>query len=63
MDKNDLKSMWREAHYANSDNDFSELSTENTLSLKHCKVISKSIMDVKLKIILYTLILLLYISD
>ena len=60
MDKNDLKSMWRDAHYTNSENNFSKESLEKTMSLKHSKAISKCLLDVKLKVLLYTLIFITY---
>jgi hypothetical protein len=60
MDKNDLKSMWRDAHYTKSDNSFSEVSIENTLGLKHSRVILKALLDVKLKVLLYAVIFLIY---
>ena len=62
MDKNDLKSMWRDAHSTNSEINFSKVSIEKTLSLKHSKVISKTLFDVKSKVLLYTLILIIYVG-
>jgi hypothetical protein len=62
MDKNDLKSMWQDVHYMRSENNFSYESLEKTLSLKHSKAISKSLLDVKLKVLLYTLIFIIYIG-
>jgi hypothetical protein len=60
MDKNDLKSMWQDAHCKDSENIFSEDSLEKTMAMKHSKAISKSLSDVKLKVLLYTLIFLIY---
>jgi uncharacterized protein YhaN len=60
MDKNDLKSMWRDAHYTKSESNFSKESLEKTMALKHSSVISKSLLDVKIKILLYALIFLIY---
>jgi hypothetical protein len=62
MDKNDLKSMWHDAHYTKSENSFSEESLERTMAIKHSKSISKSLLDVKLKFLFYTLIFLIYIG-
>jgi hypothetical protein len=62
MDKNDLKSMWRDAHYTKSDSHFSEESLEKTMALKHGKAISKSLLDVKIKVLLYALIFLIYVG-
>ena len=62
MDKIDLKSMWQDAHYKKLENNFSKDSLEKTMALKHSKAISKSLLDVKLKVILYTLICIIYIG-
>jgi hypothetical protein len=62
MVKNDLKSIWQDVHYTRSENNFSKESLEKTLSLKHCKAISKSLLDVKLKVLVYALIFLIYIG-
>jgi hypothetical protein len=62
MDKNDLKSMWQDVHYTRSENNFSNESLERTLSLKHSKAISKSLLDVKLKVLIYALIFLIYVG-
>jgi hypothetical protein len=62
MDKNDLKSVWRNAHYTNSEINFSKVSIEEAIRLKHSKVISKTLLDVKLKVLLYTLIFIIYIG-
>jgi len=62
MDKNDLKSMWRDAHYTKSESDFSKEGLEKTMALKHSKAISKSLLDVKLKVLLNTLIFLIYVG-
>jgi len=62
MDKNDLKSMWKDAHYTNGEINFSKVSIEEAMSLKHSKVISRSLLDVKIKVLLYTLILIIYVG-
>ena len=62
MDKNDLKSMWRDAHYKKSESNFSKESLEKTMVLKHSRVISKSLLDVKIKVLLYALIFLIYVG-
>jgi hypothetical protein len=62
MDKNDLKSMWRDAHYTNSEINFSKVSIEEAMSSKHSKVVSKTLLDVKLKVLLNTLIFIIYIG-
>jgi len=60
MDKNDLKTMWQEAHYTKSEINFSEEGFEKTILLKHSKAISRSLSDIKLKVLLYTLLFLIY---
>ena len=62
MDKNDLKSMWRDVRYTKSESNFSKESLEKTMALKHSKAISKSLLDVKIKVLLYALIFLIYIG-
>jgi hypothetical protein len=60
MDKNDLKSMWHDAHYTKNESTFPKDFLQATIALKHSKAISKSLLDIKLKVILYALILLIY---
>jgi hypothetical protein len=62
MDKNDLKSMWQDAHKKSSADILSEDSLEKTVAMKHCKAISKSLSDIKLKALLYTLVFLIYVG-
>jgi hypothetical protein len=62
MDKNNLKSMWQDAHYTNIENNFSNENLEKIMGLKHSRAISKSLLEVKLKVLLYTLIFLIYIG-
>ena len=62
MDKNYLKSMWRDAHYTNSEISFSKVSIEEAMSLKHSKIISKTLLDVKLKVLLFALIFIIYVG-
>jgi Flp pilus assembly protein TadB len=60
MDKNDLKSMWREAHYTKKESNFSSEILQESIALKHSKAISKSLLDIKLKVLLYTMMFLIY---
>lgn len=60
MDKNDLKSMWRDAHYTKNESNFSKEILQESIALKHSKAISKSLLEVKLKIFLYAMIFLIY---
>jgi len=62
MNNSDLKSMWQDAHYKTSENYFSYDKLEEIMSLKHGKVISRSLLDLKLKILLYTLIFFIYLG-
>jgi len=62
MDKNDFKSRWRDAHYMSGENTFYKVNIEEAMSLKHSKVISKALLDVKLKVLLYSLIFMVYIG-
>jgi hypothetical protein len=62
MDINNLKSMWRETLYTNSENTYSKISIEESISLKHSKVISNGLQGVKLKALLYATILLVYVG-
>ena len=62
MDKDDLKLRWQEANYNNSENNLNKEGLEKTMALKHSRVISKSLLDVKIKVLLYALIFLIYIG-
>jgi hypothetical protein len=44
----------------NSEDTFSKVSIEKSMNLKHSKIISKSLLDVKLKVIIYALIFFIY---
>lgn len=60
MDKNDLKSMWHDAHITFQDAIYDKVSIEKSITMNHCKAISKILLDIKLKILVYTMILILY---
>ena len=62
MDKKDLKSIWRDAHNPNFEINFSKVSIEEAMSLKHSKIISKTLLDVKLKVLLFALIFIIYVG-
>ena len=53
MDKNDLKSMWHEAHNISDEIILDKVSIEKSLSMNHSKIISKVLSDIKLKILLF----------
>jgi hypothetical protein len=62
MNENDLKSMWQEAHYTYRELNFSKVSVEKSITLKHCKAISKTLLNVKLKVLVYAMILFIYVG-
>jgi len=62
MDKNDLKSMWHDAHKTNQEIIYDKVSIEKSITMNHSKAISKILSDVKLKILGYTLVLAIYIG-
>jgi len=62
MDKNDLKSLWLDAHNSNQEIIYDKVNIEKSISLKHCKAIAKIISDVKLKILVSALGLVIYIG-
>jgi len=60
MDKTDLKSMWDNAHFTSQDVIYDKVSVEKAITMNHCKAISKILSDVKLKILVSTMILTIY---
>jgi len=62
MDKTELKSMWDNAHFTSQDIIYDKVSVEKAITLNHCKAISKILSDVKLKILVSTMILIIYIG-
>jgi hypothetical protein len=60
MDKNDLKDMWHDAHITFQDTFYDKVSIEKSITKNHCKTISKILWDIKLKILVYTMILIIY---
>ncbi len=62
MDRNDLKSLWHDAHNSNHANIYDMLNIEKSIGMKHCRAISKIISDVKLKIIVSVVVLVIYIG-
>lgn len=62
MDTNDLKSMWRDAHIPHQDSIYDKVSIEKSITMNHCKAISKILLDIKLKILVYTIIIIVYIA-
>jgi hypothetical protein len=60
MDSDDLKSMWANAHFTNQDVIYDKVNIEKAITLNHCKAISNILSDVKLKILVSTMILIIY---
>jgi hypothetical protein len=54
--------MWHEAHKTMVEIDIDKVSIEKTITLNHCKVIAKTLLDIKLKVFVFTLILSIYIG-
>lgn len=62
MDKTDLKFIWDSAPFTNQDVIYDKISVEKAITMNHCKTISKILSDVKLKILVSTTILVIYIG-
>jgi hypothetical protein len=62
MGNNDLKSMWQNAHISSQEIGYDKVSIEKSMTMKHSKAITKILSDVKLKILVYTLVLIIYIG-
>jgi hypothetical protein len=62
MDKNDLKTMWQHAHYNDPENRYDAISVEKCIRRDHCEIISRIINDMKLKILVYAIVLIIYIG-
>ncbi len=62
MDKNDIKSMWHEAHNTSDEIIFNKVSIEKAITMTHSKIISKTLLDIKLKVYAFSLILAIYVG-
>jgi hypothetical protein len=62
MDKNDIKSMWHEANSTCDEIIIDKVSIEKTITMNHCKVISKTLLDIKLKVCVFIMILAIYVG-
>lgn len=62
MDKNDLKKMWYKAHIQNQGKISEGINIEELIKMKHCKTISQVLSDIKLRILLYSLILSVFMG-
>lgn len=54
--------MWQNAHFSNGFNDFDKISIEESITMNHCKAITKILSDVKLKITVWISGLIIYIG-
>jgi hypothetical protein len=61
MDENDLKRKWQEAHSRNQEGIYDKMNIKKSLKMKHGRIISKVLTDMKLKIAGYSLILIILI--
>ena len=62
MENTDLKEMWQKAHIQKDDKMSDGISVEEMIKMNHCKTISQVLSDIKLRILLYTLILSIFIG-
>ena len=62
MESTDLKQMWQKAHLQNGEKMSDGISIEEMIKKNHCKTISQVLSDIKLRILLYTLILSIFIG-
>jgi hypothetical protein len=62
MDKNELRSLWHDAHVSNQDTIYDNISIEKSITLNHSKAIFKVISDVKMKILISGVIFVIYIG-
>lgn len=62
MDKIDLKKLWSETHTITQQNIHDELNIRKTIKMNHSKIISKVLLELKLKIFGYSLMLFILIS-
>jgi hypothetical protein len=60
MDKDDLKSTWQEAHKSDPIIIYDKERIQKTINMNHCKAISKILSDVKSKVLVYTMFLIIY---
>jgi hypothetical protein len=62
MDKNDIKSMWQEVHNTSDEIIVDKVSIEKAITMTHSKAVSKTLLDIKLKVFVFTLILAIYVG-
>ena len=62
MENLDLNMMWQKAHIQNQEKISDGANIEEIIKMNHCKTISQILADVKLRILLYSLILSVFIG-
>jgi hypothetical protein len=60
MEKDDLKSMWMDAHSENKVSIYDKVNIEKSITLNHSKFISTVINDIKLRILSFSALLIIY---
>jgi len=61
MENTDLNRMWQNAHIQNKGKISEGINIEEIIKMNHCKTISKIMSDIKLRILLYSVILSVFI--
>ena len=61
MENTDIKRMWQNAHIQNEGKISEGINIEEIIKMNHCKTISKIMSDIKLRILLYSMILSVFI--
>jgi len=62
MENIDLKTMWQKAHILNHGKISDCANIEENIKMNHCKTITRILSDIKLRILLYSLILSVFIG-
>lgn len=62
MENTDLNKMWQNAHNQNEGKISEGINVEEVIKMNHCKMLSKIMSDIKLRILLYSLLLCVFIS-
>jgi hypothetical protein len=60
MRSDDLKSIWQNIHKTDQEASYDKVSIERSIKMSHCKAISKILSDIKLKILVYFVLLIIY---
>lgn len=62
MDKNDLKSLWQNAHVKNQESIYDNVTIEKIISMNHSKTISNVLLEVKSRIAVHSFALIILIG-